>query len=212
MALKLYFSPGACSLAAHIALEEAGADYETELIAVHRGETQSARYLKVNARGRVPALDVDGEVLTETCAILFYIARLFPTANLLPASPIQQARCLSNMAWIAGTVHPAFAHIMKPERFVDDISAHAAIKETATRSYWTFLQEVDAIVAAGPWYLGHQFTLCDAYALPFWGFGRRIRLPMQDLRHFTAWKNRMLTRPAVLGVLKKEGSRLLDPQ
>ena len=106
--LTLYYSPGACSLAPHIALEEAGATYALQLVSIPKGEQQAPEYLNVNPRGKIPALRTDEGVLTENVAILTYIARLFPYAKLLPEEPIGMARCISHMAWLSNTVHPAF--------------------------------------------------------------------------------------------------------
>lgn len=212
MSLVLHYSPGACSMAAHIALQEAGAVYERRLVSINDGQTQSAAYLQINPRGRVPALVVDGQTtLVETCAILSYIARRYPAARLLPDDPLQEASCLAFLAWMASTVHPAFAHVVKPARFSRERLALDGIQEMGTETYWAALQEIDALIGAGgPWVRGEQFTVCDAHALPFWGFGRRVRMPMDTLTHYTAWKDRMIRRPAVLAVLQAEDSRLLQ--
>lgn len=209
MSLTLYYSPGACSMAAHIALEEAGAMYGRKLVSVHEGQTQGAEYLRINPRARVPALEVDGQVLVETCAILSYIANRFPQANLMPQDPLAQAQCLSKMAWFASHVHTAFAHVAKPSRFSNRAEALDSIKDTGAQTYWAALQEIDAMLGAHTWMCGEQFTVCDAHALPFWGFGRRVRMPMEDLKNYTAWKDRMVARPAVRAVLEIEESRLL---
>jgi glutathione S-transferase len=193
-----------------VALEEAGAIYDVKRVRVHKGETQSAEYLAVNPRGRVPALRVDETILTESCAILAYVAELFPEAALMPRDRLERMQCLSLMAWFAATVHPCFAHIVKPHRFAADQSAYAALIETGTRTFWQYLQEIDSLIGENPWILGSHFSVCDGYALPFWGFGRRIRLPMHELTRYTAWKERMIRRPAVLRVLQKEESLLLN--
>ena len=117
--LTLYYAPGACSMASHIGLEETGAPYETRLVSFANSEQRSEAYLKINSRGRVPALSVDGAILVENTAILTYLAKKFPTAKLLPADPLAEARCISNMAWFSNTVHPSFTHINRPERFAD---------------------------------------------------------------------------------------------
>lgn len=209
MALTLYYSPGACSLAAHIALQEAGADYTRQMVSINEGQTQGEAYLRVNPRGRVPALDVDGQVLVETCAILLYVARTFPAARLLPQEPLAEAQCMATLAWLASTVHPSYAHVAKPARYTPQPQAHAAIRSAGLAAYWGALQDIDALIGQGPWLHGGRFTVCDAHALPFWGFGRRERMPMDALVHYTAWKDRMLERPAVRAVLQAEDSRLL---
>jgi glutathione S-transferase len=185
--------------------------YDVKRVLVHKGETQLAEYLAVNPRGRVPALRVNETILTESCAILTYIAELFPDAALMPRDRLERMQCLSLMAWFAATVHPCFAHIVKPGRFAADQSAHAAFVETASRMFWEYLKEIDGLIAEKPWILGSHFSVCDGYALPFWGFGRRIRLPMHELTQYTAWKDRMIRRPAVLRVLQWEESLLLRP-
>jgi len=116
--LTLYYSPGACSMASHIALEETGAAYTPQPVLIPKGEHQSPEYLKtVNPRGKVPALKTDDGILTENVAILTYLARTFPDAKLLPIDPLGTARALSHMAYLSNTVHPAFTHIMRPGRF-----------------------------------------------------------------------------------------------
>ena len=133
MSLVLYYSPGACSMAAHIVLQEAGAQYERRLVSINDRQTQSANYLRVNSRGRVPALEAEGQVLVETCAILLYLARRFPQACLLPRDPMREAYCVSILAWLASTAHPAFAHVVKPGRFSRLAEGLDGIKDVATR-------------------------------------------------------------------------------
>lgn len=208
--LTLFYSPGACSMASHIGLEESGAQYELKPVALAKGEQRSPEYLKVNPRGKVPALRLDdGSVLIENTAILIYLARRFPDKGLLPKDSAAEARCISMMAWLSNTVHPAFTHIFRPERFSDDQNAVPSIKETGKKSFWAALQELDGIVAGKTWMQGEQFTACDPYALVFLGWGARIELPVKELKNYTAWKTRMLERPAVRKVLEREQNILL---
>lgn len=208
--LTLFYSPGACSMASHIGLEESGAQYELKPVALAKGEQRSPEYLKVNPRGKVPALRLDdGSVLIENTAILTYLGRRFPEKGLLPKDNAAEARCISMMAWLSNTVHPAFTHIFRPERFSDDQNAVPSIKETGKKSFWAALQELDGIVAGKTWMQGEQFTACDPYALVFLGWGARIELPVKELKNYTAWKTRMLERPAVRKVLEREQNILL---
>jgi glutathione S-transferase len=105
--LTLYYGPGACSMASHIAIEETGAPYEAKPIMLPKGEQKTEAYLKINPRGRVPALAVNGTVLTENVAILTYLAKRFPGARLLPTDLFEEMRCLSVMAWFSNFVHPS---------------------------------------------------------------------------------------------------------
>src|ERR1700681_2494310 len=139
--LTLYYSPGACSMASHITLEETGAKYEAVPILLAKGEHKTESYLKINPRGKVPALSVDKDVITENTAILTYLARSFPENNLMPKDLLGEARCISTMAWLSNTVHACFTHIARPERFSTDESAHAEIKEAGQQSFFANLQE-----------------------------------------------------------------------
>jgi len=208
--LKLYFSPGACSMASRLTLEESGAKYEEQLTSIAKGEQKTEAYLKINPRGKVPALVVDGKVLTENVAILTYVARRFPEAKLLPADPFEEARCISTMAWFSNTVHPSFTHIFRPERFAEDQAAHAAIKETGRKAFWANLQEIDGLLKGKEWLMGAQYTTCDPYALVFYGWATRIQMSVKELANYTAWKGRMLKRPAVMRILEREQSPLLE--
>ena len=207
--MKLYFSPGACSMASRLALEEAGAKFEEQLVSIPKGEQKSEAYLKINPRGKVPALAIDGTVLTENVAILTYVAKQFPAAKLLPSDPVAEARCISTMAWLSNTVHPSFTHIFRPERFAEDQTAQASVKETGRKAFWANLQELDGLLKGKEWMMGVQFTVADPYALVFYGWAKRIELPIKELANYTAWKDRMLKRPAVKRVLEREQSVLL---
>ena len=208
--LTLYYSPGACSTASHIALEEAGAAYETKAVALAKGEQRTPEYLKINPRGKVPALKLDdGSVLTENTAILTYLAMRFPEKNLLPKDITAETRCISMMAWLSNSVHTAFGHIVRPERFSEEQSAAAGIREMGKKYFWERLQEIDGLVAGKTWMQGDQYTTCDPYALVFYGWGTRIDQPVRELKNYTAWKDRMLQRPGVRKVLEREQSILL---
>lgn len=207
--LMLYFSPGACSMASHIGLEETGAPYEAKPTLLAKGEHKTEAYLKINPRGKVPALSVDGEVITENTAILTYLAKRFPEKKLLPADPLEEARCISTMAWLSNTVHPPYRQTLRPERFAEDEAAHAAVKETGRKTFFAACQEIDSLLKGKEWMMGSQYTVADPYALVFYGWGVRAALPMNELSAYTAWKDRMLQRPAVRKILEKEQNVLV---
>ena len=207
--LTLYYSPGACSMASHIGLEELGVLYEKKPTLLAKGEHKTEAYLKVNPRGKVPALDVDGKVITENTAILSYLGKRFPEKNLWPKDPLEEANCISTMAWFSNTVHPAYRQTMRPERFAEPEAAHAAVKETGRKAFFESCKEIDSLLEGKQWIMGNQFTVADGYALVFYGWGVRSELPMKDLKNYTAWKDRMLQRPAVRKVLETEQNVLL---
>ena len=207
--LTLYFCPGACSTASHMALEETGAQYGEKPIFLPKGEQKTETYLKINPRGKVPALDVDGKILTENTAILCYLAKTFPEKKLMPTDAFEQARCISTMAWFSNIVHPSYSHYMRPERFAADAAAQPSVKETGKKSFWANCQEIDSLLEGHDWIMGKEFSVADCYALVFYGWGLRAELPMKELANFTAFKERMLKRPAVKKVLESEESILL---
>ena len=207
--LTLYYSPGVCSMATHIGLEETGAPYEKRPTLLPKGEHKSESYLKINPRGKVPALDVDGKVITENTAILTYLGRRFPEKKLLPSDPIEEARCISTMAWFSNSVHPPYTHYVRPERYADGEAAQALVKETGKKTFHAQCTEIDGLLQGKQWLMGDQFTVADGYALVFYGWGLRAGLPMKELAGYTAWKDRMVARPAVRKVLESEESVIL---
>jgi glutathione S-transferase len=207
--LKLYYAPGACSTASHIGLEESGAKFEGQALSFAKNEQKTPEYLKINSRGRVPALVIDDGAIVENTAILDYVAAKY-APQLMPKDPAQRARAISLMAWFSNNVHPAFTHIGRPERFADDPSVFDQLKAKGRTNFWAALQEIDGIIDGKPWIMGDQFTVVDGYALVFYGWGKRIGLPIGDLKSYTAWANRMLARPAVRRVLEREQSVLLQ--
>ena len=209
--LTLFFSPGACSMASHIGIEETGTPYVEQPTLLAKGEQKSDAYLKINPRGKVPALSVDGRVITENTAILTYLARQFPQANLLPADPVAEAHCIGAMAWFSNIVHPSYQRYMRPERFAEGEAAQATVKDMGRKSFWANLQEIDSLLDGNEWMMGKQYTVVDPYALVFYGWGARSEFPMQELAAYTAWKDRMLKRPAVMKILRSEQNVLVKP-
>ncbi len=207
--LTLYFSPGACSMASHIGIEECGTAYTEHPVLLSKGEQKTADYMKVNPRGKVPALAVDGRIITENTGILTYLARRFPETKLLPADPVDEANCIATMAWFSNIVHPSYQRYMRAERFAEGDAAVASVKDMGKKTFWTNLEEIDGMLAGKQWVMGDQFTVADGYCLVFYGWGLRADLPMSTLAHYTAFKDRMLKRPKVMKVLQDEQSVLL---
>jgi glutathione S-transferase len=199
--LTLYFTPGACSLAAHIVLEESGEKYEKQLVDLANGEQRSEPYLKINPQGRVPALRLDdGEPLTENTAILPFLGKRF---GLWPSAPMAEARALSLIGFFAASVHPAHAHIGRPERYATDPAAFPTIKETGLKTFHGYLKQIDGMLAGREWFCD-QYSVLDAYGLVFYAWGFRRELPMRELKSYSALKDRMLQRPAVARVVVEE--------
>jgi glutathione S-transferase len=206
--LMLYYWPGASSVIPHITLEEIGAPYDRKLVNLATGEHKSDAYLKINPRGKVPALSIDGNVLTENVAILTCLAKRFPDAQLLPQDLSEEARCISTMAWFASAVHPTFAHIIRPERFATDTAAQLNMKEMARKTFWAHCKEVNDLLSGKQWMMGAQYTVSDPYAFFFYDLGLRIKLPVQELAAYAAFGERMLQRSAVRRVRELEEDSL----
>jgi glutathione S-transferase len=207
--MKLYHTPGACSMACHIALEEAGAVFEP--VVVPRGQNRTPEYLAVHPRGFVPVLELeDGQRLTEAAAILLHVARRFPDARLLPeAGTIEEARAFEWLMWLTNSVHIAYACLWRPERFTNDQAARAAVAAEAKDRVDALNREIEPRLGDSAFAAGASYSVADPFLLVFFRWTNRIgqgaaeRYPV-----WTAWARRMESRPAVARVLAREGVSL----
>jgi glutathione S-transferase len=202
---KLYYAPGTCALAAHIALEEAGADHKAERLDFKANQQQSSEYLKVNPKGRVPALVTDKGVLTETPAILAYIAQTFPKAKLAPlddAFAFAQMQSFNN--YLCATVHVAHAHKGRGYRWATDESSFADMKRMVPKSMGACFELIEKGMLKGPWVMGEQYTVCDPYlyTIATWLDGDGVDLA--PLPKVADHRKRMAERPAVQKVLAEQ--------
>jgi glutathione S-transferase len=199
--LTLYYAPGACSMAAHIVLEEGGEKYEPKRVDLANGEQRSEAYLKIHPQGRVPALRLDnGEPLTENTAILPYLGKRF---GLWPTEAVAEAKALSLIGFFAASVHPSHAHVSRPERYSADASAFPAIKDMGLKTFHGYLQQIDRMLAGREWF-SDKYSVLDPYGFVFYTWGVRRELPMAELKNYTALKDRMMKRPAVQRVAEDE--------
>jgi len=209
--LTLYYGPRACSMASHVALEEAGASFEAKKVNIFSGEHLEPEYRAINPRAKVPALRFDnGQVLLESTAILGWIGTAYPGRNLLGADALDRARTVATCTWLSSTVHPTFAQFVHPERVTAEVDGYAALKAHAKERFWSYLQEIDAMLADRPWIMGEQFTVADPYALVFYPWGRELGLPIGELTNLAAMKNRLIERPAARRALEREKSVLVS--
>jgi glutathione S-transferase len=203
--LTLYYAPGACSMAAHIVLEESGEKYEPRRVDLANGQQCSEEYLKINPQGRVPALGLgNGEALSENTAILPYLGKRF---GLWPTEPVAEAKALSLIGFFAASVHPAHAHIGRPERYASDPAVFPMIQEMGRKTFHGYLKQIDGLLADRQW-LSDKYTVLDPYALVFYAWGVRRELPMAELKNYTGFKDRMIERPGVRRVLEDEKIKL----
>jgi glutathione S-transferase len=199
--LTLYYAPAACSMAAHIVLEESGEKYEPRRMDLAKGEQRTEQYLKIHPLGRVPALGLgNGEALTENTAILPFLGKRF---GLWPTDPLAEARALSLIGFFASTVHPANSHISRPERYASDPAVHPNIQEMGRKTFHGYLKQIDGILAGRQWF-SDKYSVLDPYGLVFYVWGARRDFPMAELKNYTAFKDRMMERPAVRRALEDE--------
>jgi glutathione S-transferase len=199
--LTLYYAPGACSMAAHIVLEESGEKYEGQKVDLAGGEQRTEAYRKIHPLGRVPALRLDdGEPLPENTAILPYHGKRF---GLWPKDDNAQAKALSTIGFFASSVHPAHGHVGRPERYSADASAYPGIKEMGLKTFHGYLQQIDGMLANREWF-DNNYSVLDPYGFVFYVWGVRRELPMGELKNYTAFKDRMAKRPAVGRVIEDE--------
>jgi glutathione S-transferase len=162
--LKLFFAPHTCSLATHIALEEAGADYSTAPVDFASEGQRSPEYLAINPKARVPALVTDRGVLTETPAMLAYIAQSFPAARLAPLDdPFAFAQVQAFNSYLCSTLHIAHAHRMRGKRWADDEAAIAAMQRKVPEAVTACYALIERDMFKGPWVMGEHYTICDPY-------------------------------------------------
>lgn len=203
--LKLFYAPNTCALASHIALEEAGADYETVRIDFRADEQRKPAYLAVNPKGRVPALATDDGILTETPAILAYIAQVFPKSRLAPLDdPFAFARVQAFNSYLCSTLHVAHAHRMRGYRWADNPAAIAAMQRKVPQSVGECYALIEREMLAGPWVMGEAYTICDPYlfTLAQWMEGDGV-----DISRFPKLadhRQRMAERPAVKRAVSAE--------
>jgi|JI9StandDraft_1071089.scaffolds.fasta_scaffold119958_2 glutathione S-transferase len=196
--LKLFHCPGVCSLASLIALNEANADFETIIVNLRNGEQNNEEYRAINPKGRVPALWTERGVLTESPAIMTYIANRFPEARLAPDDdPWLYAQMQSFNAFIASSVQPAVGPLGHPERYSADPDAQKSMAQKAVENVTGYFRLIEDELFAGPWVLGEQFSLADCYLYTFSELISRLSLGLEHFPKLIAHRRLMEDRPAV---------------
>jgi len=198
MTMRFYYAPLSCALATHIVLEHIGADYEAEKLNLRENDQNAPGYLAINPKGRVPALITDQGILTETPALLLYLAQTFPAARLAPLDdPFALAQMQSINSWFCSTVHVHHAHGARGRRWSDDLDAQKSMKTKVAENMTGAAELIEKEILRGPWVMGEQFTVADAYlfTMTSWMAGDGVDLTKfpKLADHFA----RMLEIPAV---------------
>jgi glutathione S-transferase len=161
--IRFFYSPGSCSTASHIALEEAGAVYEGVLTSTKTGDNRKPEYLAVNPKGRVPALATEHGVLTENVAILAWIARAWPHAKLMPDDAWAYGQATAFNSYLASTVHVAHAHRHRGYRWATEETSFEDMRRKVPGNIADCFALIETEMLRGPWVMGDQYTACDAY-------------------------------------------------
>ena len=204
--LKFSFGPNSCSKASHIALEEAGADYEVIKLDLVAGDQKQPEYLKVNPKARVPALVTDRGVLTENPAILAYVAQTHPAKKLAPLDDAYAfGRIQAFNAYLCATVHVAHAHGRRGYRWADQQSSFDDMKRKVPETMAACFDLIEREMFEGPWVAGSQFSIADPYlyTVATWLEGDGV-----DAKRFPKvfdHRKRMADRPAVQRVIPLHG-------
>ncbi len=202
---KLYYAPGTCALASHITLEEVGAPYSAERLNFKINQQNSPEYLKINPKGRVPAMVTDRGVLTETPAMLAFIAQSFPKAKLAPLDdPFAFAQVQSINSYLCSTVHVAHAHKGRGYRWATEETSFADMKRKVPETMTACLELIERDMLKGPWVMGEQYTICDPYLFTIAGWLDGDSVDLARLPKVVAHRKRMMERPAVQKVVAEE--------
>jgi len=199
--MKLYYSPGACSLAPHIVLNELGTPYELEKVDLAAKKTETgADFTAVNDKGYVPTLDIGGgEILTEVSTILQYLADKAGNSGLLPSfGTMDRYRAMETLNFVASELHKGIGSLFNPA--MPDDGKKAIIERLQRRLGW-----LDAQLAKKPYLMGDNYSVADAYAFTVLGWSKWVHVDLSPYAHIVAYLDRVGSRPAVQAALKKEG-------
>jgi glutathione S-transferase len=202
--LTFYYTPKTCALATHIALIDAGADYTLRRIDFQSGEQRSPEFLAINPKGRVPALVTPQGILTETTALLTYIAQTHPQANLAPTEPFALARLQSFTAFLSSTLHVAHAHGPRGNRWTDDPAAIAALKSYVPTSVTAAFKLVEDAMLQGPFVMGETYTIADPYLFTMSTWIEGDQVDTTQIPRVMAHRQMMSKRPSVIRALAEE--------
>jgi glutathione S-transferase len=206
---RLYYAPGTCALATHIALEEAGAPYEAVPVDFRSQAQRSPEYLAINPKGRVPALVTENGILTETPALLCFVAQLFPQAELAPlADPFALARVQEFNSYLCSTVHVAHAHGRRGTRWADDAAAIEAMKRKVAANMAECFALIEHELLKGPWVIGERYTICDPYLFTIASWLDGDGVDTAGVPRVIEHRRRMLARPAVQRAVAAEGTQI----
>lgn len=201
----LYYTPNTCALASHIALEQAGAAYETVRVDFAANGQRKPEYMAINPKGRVPTLVTERGILSETPAILVFIAQSYPKARLAPlGDAFALAQAQSFNSYLCSTVHVAHAHRMRGTRWADDPSAIAEMQRKAPKAVSECFELIEREMLKGPWVMGEAYSICDTYLFTLAQWLEADGVDVAKLPRVMDHRRRMSALPAVRKALAAE--------
>ncbi|SFO15910.1 glutathione S-transferase [Roseovarius lutimaris] len=195
--MKLYYAPKTIAIAVAITLHEAGIDYDPIRLDFRNGEQTKAEYHKVNPKGRVPALVTDRGIMTETGALLDYIADLAPEANLRPSDPYAAAQVRAVMYYLASTMHVNHAHRARGTRWADQEASIEDMKAKAVQTMTDSATFIENHVLSGPYILGDELCMADPYLFIACNWLEGDGVTLADFPKIQAFMAAMRARPSV---------------
>lgn len=206
MSLRFYYAPLSCALATHIVLEHIGADYEAEKLNLRENDQNAPGYLAINPKGRVPALVTEHGILTETPALLLYLAQTYPDAKVAPLDdPFALAQMQSINSWFCSTVHVHHAHGARGRRWSDDLEAQKTMKAKVTQNMTDCATLIESEILRGPWVMGEQFTVADPYLFTMTSWMKGDGVDLGQFPKLSDHYRRMLEIPAVKKIAPLHG-------
>jgi glutathione S-transferase len=203
--LRLYYTPDTCALASLIALEQAGAEYELVRVDFAAGAQRKPEYVAINPKARVPSLVTDRGVLTETPAILVYIAQAWPATRLAPLDdPFALAQVQAFNSYLCSTVHVAHAHRMRGTRWSDDPTTIEGMKRGAPKSVAAAFALIENGMMKGPWVTGEDYSICDPYLFTLAQWLEADGVDTRKLSRVMEHRRRVAELPAVQRALAAE--------
>ena len=203
--IKLFYAPHTCALASHIALEEVGADYDLARIDIDAKDHHRPEYLAINPKGRVPTMVTERGILTETPAILVFVAQSFPQARLASVDdPFAFARIQEFNSYLCATAHVAHAHRMRGARWVDDAAAIAAMQRKVPQGVSECFGLIERDMLRGPWVMGDSYTICDAYLFTLAQWLEADGVDLAKLPKVAEHRRMVSQRPATMRAIAAE--------
>ena len=203
--MKFFYVPHTCSLASHIALEEAGAEYEAIRMDFAKADQKKPEYLAINPKARVPALVTEQGVLTETPALLVYIAQRYPHSKLAPIEdPFALAQVQAFNSYLCSTVHVAHAHRVRGYRWADDEAAFESMRRKTPQAVTECFSLIERDMLRGPFVMGETFTICDLYLFTLAQWLEGDGVDVDSLPKVKDHRRRISERPIVKKVMAAE--------